>query len=131
MIRRPPRSTRTDTLFPFTTLFRSRQSSPSNSAAAWAGDIRITPSRTPGQTNLPPSSRLCTSTKPVRSQTKILILSARFDRNTKAAPLTGPRTNIHRTHAASTDQKSVEEGKSVYIREELGGRRTLKQKNKN
>src|SRR3546814_7912403 len=29
MIRRPPRSTRTDTLFPYTTLFRSRR-------AAWA-----------------------------------------------------------------------------------------------
>src|SRR3546814_4508271 len=27
MIRRPPRSTRTDTLFPYTTLFRSRDSS--------------------------------------------------------------------------------------------------------
>src|SRR3546814_11022959 len=27
MIRRPPRSTRTDTLFPYTTLFRSRQHS--------------------------------------------------------------------------------------------------------
>src|SRR3546814_18415261 len=30
MIRRPPRSTRTDTLFPYTTLFRSRRS------ARWA-----------------------------------------------------------------------------------------------
>src|SRR3546814_9869983 len=28
MIRRPPRSTRTDTLFPYTTLFRSRRSRP-------------------------------------------------------------------------------------------------------
>src|SRR3546814_6674592 len=28
MIRRPPRSTRTDTLFPYTTLFRSRGSAP-------------------------------------------------------------------------------------------------------
>src|SRR3546814_4215046 len=28
MIRRPPRSTRTDTLFPFTTLFRSRSRNP-------------------------------------------------------------------------------------------------------
>src|SRR3546814_7338065 len=28
MIRRPPRSTRTDTLFPYTTLFRSKQWSP-------------------------------------------------------------------------------------------------------
>src|SRR3546814_6524669 len=30
MIRRPPRSTRTDTLFPYTTLFRSR---------LWRGDV--------------------------------------------------------------------------------------------
>src|SRR3546814_6096800 len=30
MIRRPPRSTRTDTLFPYTTLFRSRDSVVSN-----------------------------------------------------------------------------------------------------
>src|SRR3546814_20900424 len=29
MIRRPPRSTRTDTLFPYTTLFRSAATSPS------------------------------------------------------------------------------------------------------
>src|SRR3546814_8772382 len=33
MIRRPPRSTRTDTLFPYTTLFRSR-----NSAAVYKGE---------------------------------------------------------------------------------------------
>src|SRR3546814_7056221 len=31
MIRRPPRSTRTDTLFPYTTLFRSRFPDPSHS----------------------------------------------------------------------------------------------------
>src|SRR3546814_10183374 len=30
MIRRPPRSTRTDTLFPYTTLFRSQLSQPSH-----------------------------------------------------------------------------------------------------
>src|SRR3546814_9921956 len=30
MIRRPPRSTRTDTLFPYTTLFRSRHSGPAH-----------------------------------------------------------------------------------------------------
>src|SRR3546814_17524552 len=30
MIRRPPRSTRTDTLFPYTTLFRSPQHPPAN-----------------------------------------------------------------------------------------------------
>src|SRR3546814_18325445 len=37
MIRRPPRSTRTDTLFPYTTLFRSLEvpSGPQGPAAAW------------------------------------------------------------------------------------------------
>src|SRR3546814_4441638 len=34
MIRRPPRSTRTDTLFPYTTLFRSHQLSREETAAA-------------------------------------------------------------------------------------------------
>src|SRR3546814_19218287 len=34
MIRRPPRSTRTDTLFPYTTLFRSYQ----GNAATWEAD---------------------------------------------------------------------------------------------
>src|SRR3546814_12351993 len=34
MLRRPPRSTRTDTLFPYTTLFRSHDPTPSNHSAA-------------------------------------------------------------------------------------------------
>src|SRR3546814_7868915 len=38
MIRRPPRSPRTDTLFPYTTLFRSPQGAP---AVAHAGRARI------------------------------------------------------------------------------------------
>src|SRR3546814_4130595 len=37
MIRRPPRSTRTDTLFPYTTLFRSRRD---GSAGAFRGEAR-------------------------------------------------------------------------------------------
>src|SRR3546814_13355685 len=37
MIRRPPRSTRTDTLFPYTTLFRSPRQ------PAWAGDQVVAP----------------------------------------------------------------------------------------
>src|SRR3546814_5555400 len=35
MIRRPPRSTRTDTLFPYTTLFRSRLAALGASAQSW------------------------------------------------------------------------------------------------
>src|SRR3546814_4966193 len=37
MIRRPPRSTRTDTLFPYTTLFRSVERGPGD--AGGAGDV--------------------------------------------------------------------------------------------
>src|SRR3546814_15923388 len=40
MIRRPPRSTRTDTLFPYTTLFRSsRTRSPPSGQGAALGDM--------------------------------------------------------------------------------------------
>src|SRR3546814_12538895 len=39
MIRRPPRSTRTDTLFPYTTLFRSN--SQRSRSADHGGDIRV------------------------------------------------------------------------------------------
>src|SRR3546814_11653449 len=39
MIRRPPRSTRTDTLFPYTTLFRSAEKN-ARSAAERGGDLR-------------------------------------------------------------------------------------------
>src|SRR3546814_3164643 len=35
MIRRPPRSTRTDTLFPYTTLFRSPRAAPHRTTTAW------------------------------------------------------------------------------------------------
>src|SRR3546814_3831192 len=35
MIRRPPRSTRTDTLFPYTTRFRSHRSSLTDAAGYW------------------------------------------------------------------------------------------------
>src|SRR3546814_16236390 len=47
MIRRPPRSTRTDTLFPYTTLFRSRlralirRASGNASSELKAGDVRL------------------------------------------------------------------------------------------
>src|SRR3546814_13594950 len=40
MIRRPPRSTRTDTLFPYTTLFRSRILAGSRASPARAAPVR-------------------------------------------------------------------------------------------
>src|SRR6188474_3598610 len=46
MIRRPPRSTRRYTLFPYTTLFRSRRGSPG---------MRSRSSRRPPRTSVPPA----------------------------------------------------------------------------
>src|SRR3546814_8219874 len=43
MIRRPPRSTRTDTLFPYTTLFRSPVSRPHRTAVRRGGDAARQP----------------------------------------------------------------------------------------
>src|SRR3546814_20006255 len=40
MIRRPPRSTRTDTLFPYTTLFRSSDGGPGDFGASFHRHIR-------------------------------------------------------------------------------------------
>src|SRR3546814_17540055 len=65
MIRRPPRSTRTDTLFPYTTLFRSRpkagQSAPSdpssNRAAAPDAAPPDTPARPPPPSPPPQPAR--------------------------------------------------------------------------
>src|SRR3546814_4196697 len=41
MIRRPPRSTRTDTLFPYTTLFRSTVSGWRYELLAWRYSLRL------------------------------------------------------------------------------------------
>src|SRR3546814_13714360 len=40
MLRRPPRSTRTDPLFPYTTRFRSSRC-PENVMCVWAGQVRL------------------------------------------------------------------------------------------
>src|SRR3546814_8883799 len=46
MIRRPPRSTRTDTLFPYTTLFRSSSATPARTSAKASKPFSPSASRT-------------------------------------------------------------------------------------
>src|SRR3546814_1882284 len=55
MIRRPPRSTRTDTLFPYTTLFRS----PISARARWAAPPAWSPTSSPFRPWPPPSPCPC------------------------------------------------------------------------
>src|SRR3546814_1406135 len=85
MIRRPPRSTRTDTLFPYTTLFRSPGSSPSRSGdRAWRRACREWRSdrqrpamrKSPGATGAPrPAPRTgghCPATRPEKAGAPLL-----------------------------------------------------------
>src|SRR3546814_5567860 len=74
MIRRPPRSTRTDTLFPYTTLFRSRERQlcrqrrqGRRSQMAVPGDLRAR-RRAAGTALLSPAERLSAQRGPGRSE---------------------------------------------------------------
>src|SRR3546814_1981295 len=58
MIRRPPRSTRTDTLFPYTTLFRSRANRARNPLLPLIGLSAARPTRRGGVCECPAADRL-------------------------------------------------------------------------
>ena len=63
------------------------QSSPSNKAENYAGDSPVTPFDGRGHWKPPPSRRLYTITRPVRSQTGRFNLSSRLERKANTAPL--------------------------------------------
>src|SRR3546814_20181140 len=136
MIRRPPRSTRTDTLFPYTTLFRSISS-------------RVRPALR--SSNASPGRSPKTFT---RSRTLILgissdsiaftfnYVSALRDFWVRARPIDSRATPRQLTHHSdrstpnavtegSRDRKSVVSGTRVSVRVDLGGRRIIKKKNEN
>src|SRR3546814_16627062 len=135
MIRRPPRSTRTDTLFPYTTLFRSgtfavrsrwdagRNERPQDAAGATPGEI--------GSSN-------CNARGLSAVLEKTPALSVKFAPG-EAGMLEGyasvfggaPDRHgdvIQRGAYSKSDRKSVVPGKSVSVRVGLGGRRILKKK---
>src|SRR3546814_16975335 len=106
MLRRPPRSTRTDTLFPYTTLFRSRR---------WRGSgIR----------------RSCPAPVPPAPRSRAAARGARPGpqparrRGSPGLPPRCPRPS----RAAPPVRKSGVEGRSVSVRVEVGGRRLIKKK---
>src|SRR3546814_18325379 len=115
MIRRPPRSTRTDTLFPYTQLFRSRRpahpeaavgsaiSQPSGSARLRGRDWRRAP---------PPSHLPCGRAPPPI-----------FRHGLHARP------RARAEPPARLDRTSVVKGKSVSVRVKLGGRCIIKKQN--
>src|SRR3546814_20007794 len=116
MIRRPPRSTRTDTLVPYTTLFRSS----SSSLLRCARNDEITDGKGIGAQHVrgdgaPGSSRA----QPRLSPPLIEHLIGHHR---------GREGGVEAVGLAQQDRKSVVEGKSVAERVVLGGGRNLKKK---
>src|SRR3546814_18468497 len=120
MIRTPPRSTRTDTLFPYTTLFRS------------PGLRRQR--REPGKAHHPrlPANavRFADERVAVRSSLREARQSQRQRAGASAQGFRSPARPAVDAGAGHLDRKSVVWGKSVSVRVDIGGRRLIKKKKK-
>src|SRR3546814_15314736 len=126
MIRRPPRSTRTDTLFPYTTLFRSPLFP---GARRWCDRRRIDV-RT--ERIAPDSRRPDTKVAHDRSIARNHqgIERRRRDRPGHLEMAGGLELAQRVPQLRAEDRKSVVEGKSVSVRVDIGGRRIIKKKKK-
>src|SRR3546814_16560076 len=128
MIRRPPRSTRTDTLFPYTTLFRSPEGRPrhhlyADDSRGRGGDARLRADRRGAQRRL---RRLLArgDPRPDRGlRERLGDLRRRGAARRQGGAAQGPCRPGARTHRVEggADRKSVVWGKSVSVRVELGG----------
>src|SRR3546814_12099406 len=116
MIRRPPRSTRTDTLFPYTTLFRS------------GADRRARRGRGSGPVGGLRGGRRRHDPDPLQAEDagRGRELRARLDRQGADRGGADGLSGVHRRAHAGPDRNSVVEGKSVYVRVDLGGLRIIK-----
>src|SRR3546814_12088134 len=131
MIRRPPRSTRTDTLFPYTTLFRSagtagragRRPAPRPGSCFRRGYPR--PLRGGGRCGDPCPARLWRRSQPPRARHDDDAGGGRGRAGGEDAPARRALVGVSRG-----DRKSVVEGKSVSVSVDSGGRRINKKKKK-
>src|SRR3546814_16736867 len=108
MIRRPPRSTRTDTLFPYTTLFRSAQ-------VGQQVDLQRGQRDRAKQQHRDPEHRHGDAAA-----------GRNADQPGAHAVAPGRRTFGVPVPLDATDRKSVVKGQSVSVRVDLGGRRNIK-----
>src|SRR3546814_15733179 len=117
MIRRPPRFTRTSTLFPATPLFRSYYNSERNFTGyvAYLKDVKIA-----GPLSVWGSVGLATGYRR-HDFLPIALIGPKLDVGQRAALRVG---------YAPKDRKRVVQGISVSVRRTLGGRRLCKKKSK-
>src|SRR3546814_17273141 len=124
MLRRPPRSTLTDTLFPYTTLFRS----PSRHHRG-VGAPRNREGRDPGAPAHPRPRRPRRALLHLPRLRLLIILVPGPEE--LLADVAGRRLaflGLAVLGEVELDRKSVVGGKSVSVRVDLGGRRILKKK---
>src|SRR3546814_17550892 len=115
MIRRPPRSTRTYTLFPYTTLFRSAPSCRDRSGRRDGGGFR---GRVRSCDSPLLNAGLDTGLFCRKEKTDLVIQKGRHH---------DQQHSLRPTRQGA--RKSVVSGKSVSVRVDLGGRRIVKNKN--
>src|SRR3546814_14341480 len=118
MLRQPPRSTRTDTLFPYTTLFRS------NAQVGLKVGGKSYKIELVAYDDKYQASEAVTAANRLIFEDKVKFIMGPMGGATALA--IGPTVEKH--GVLTTDRKSVVEGKSVSVRVELGGRRSIKKK---
>src|SRR3546814_21110631 len=129
MIRRPPRSTRTDTLFPYTTLFRSWRRSRARCARGCCTERR----RTDRFALVGAASAASLSSLPCEGRGRSQSKSSRLKPLLQGLVGAGEPLGRHAPQCfvggrVFGDRKSGVWGKSVSERVDLGGRRFIKQK---
>src|SRR3546814_11444933 len=123
MIRRPPRSTRTDTLFPYTTLFRSS----SSSSRQRLGAARIMANSAGGSARYSEGSKR-TRGRSLSSSAPAVAGCRRFSSRSQVWRVRGAGEHSTKSGWMPLDGKGVGWGKRVVEREESGGRRSIKKK---
>src|SRR3546814_17187945 len=122
MIRRPPRSTRTDTLFPYTTLFRSPRAQRvvhEEAGTRDAADEEYQPRHHDRREN-GVEEREAAVAQEVRRRLAHYVVDVH-----PASVMCAMHAADHRSFI---DRKSVVKGKSVSVRVDLGGSRIIKKK---
>src|SRR3546814_19484878 len=124
MIRRPPRSTRTDTLFPYTTLFRSVHYGYLEDQESLGYATHLVMENPDSQ----PRKRLIAGAPVRRTARHVRVCATQYDQR-RIANFDEFAEQIE-YFASTADRKSVVSGKSVSVRVDLGGRRIRKKKTK-
>src|SRR3546814_11278958 len=127
MIRRPPRSTRTDTLFPYTTLFRSDRAAHiekgKGETAPFLGKIIGDDRHRGGR-----GSRLARADSDTRERKRDGGGRHAAEKRKAAPDRDQRRPQAGPAHAIAQDRQSVVEGKSGAVRVDIGGGRFIKKK---